>query len=429
MKTLLFSFSFFLSLFLYSQNQPITIGERMEIESQILQETRAVNIYLPQGYHMTSRATYPVLYMLDGDYNFHYVTGMIDQMASISEIIQECIVVGIADKGHDRYVESCTPFDKKNNPAGNAENVLRFITEELRPFLSSNYRISDFDMLAGHSLGGLFVIHSLLSKPESFNAYIAISPSLWWNDYQVEKEVEGFFKKHENLQRSLFLSVGNEKGMGILGFQNQLDIQTFADEYYGNTPLGLDYHFNIFPDENHNSVGLISIKTALESLFEKYELNPADFENVETLNDYLSLISPLREQLGAGFRLPTRQLKTAIEKAFQDPSFDVAAAEKVISRDFSASLGDFYLICGQIFIKKGKTESGETYLQKSINREPNDVNSWMELGQYYSKAGEKEKALANYEKAHEITTKIKVPRWVQNELNARILGLKDSSNK
>ena len=80
----------------------INIGERKMIASKVLQEERAFQVYLPASYFYSEKGSFPVIYIMDGDYNFHYETGLIELLSSISERIPEVIVVGISDNGSEK---------------------------------------------------------------------------------------------------------------------------------------------------------------------------------------------------------------------------------------------------------------------------------------------------------------------------------------
>ena len=71
--------------------------------------------------------------------------------------------------------------DRKRYPSsGHADRFRRFLEEELVPYVDTHFRTQPFRILAGHSHGGLFAIHALLSG-DAFDAFIASSPSLYWN--------------------------------------------------------------------------------------------------------------------------------------------------------------------------------------------------------------------------------------------------------
>lgn len=422
MKYLVSLLFLLLSLQLISQSEPIIIGEKFAIESKILQETRYVNIYLPHSYQITDQTKYPVLYLMDGDYNFHYVTGMIDQMAVLGEKIPEMIVVGISDAGHAWYVQNCTPFDKKKNPDGNAENFLSFVEKELKPYVQQNYRTADYSVLVGHSLGGLFVINTLLTNPTTFDSYVAISPSLWWDDYGPEKAVEKFYADHEKLGIELYLSVGNEEGMGVYGFYDQLDIQTFADNYYQNEPIGLRKEFVQFDQENHNSVGLPSLKYALDHMFEGYDIAPTEFEQIHTFQAYEAKLQPYRQKIGDGFRLPPRQFNQVLKKVYAKDKASLATIEARIKSQYPASLSDFYHFTGNLYLKDKNTDKGMGYLQKSIEVSPNAIEAMVSLAEAYTAQKQEDKAQEWYKKALKLAKERVVSNWYRNELRSRVKG-------
>ncbi len=408
-------------LFSYSlsaqvEDRYITIGKRYSIDSKLLNETRFYNVYLPASYETSNQINYPVVYLIDGDYNFHHTTGLIEQLSSISEKIPEMIVIGIADNGHNNYVNNCTPFDEKNNPGGQSEKFLDFITTELKPQINKNYKSSEYDILIGHSFGGLFTINALLSNPESFNAYISISPSLWWNDYETENKVTPFYEKYDSIKRFLFLSLANENGMGVLGFFNQLDINSFADEYYKNKPLGLNYTFKHFPDENHNSVGLISVNQALKLLFKNYDLSNNTLNNLKTFKEYENFVEPYYQMIGKGFRLPNRNLNYLISLFYDENKGELITMENGIKEKYPASLGDYYNNLGNVYIKKGEIKKGIEMHKMNCNLNPNSPEYLTSLADAYFANNEFDEAKTNYQKALELAIHQNTREWYINQL-------------
>lgn len=188
--------SFILSTFfiLLSQSTLAThfnLGERVKINSKVLSEQRELQVLLPENYQANPTATYPVIYLLDGDYNFHAVSGMLDLMANKAQLIPDVILVGIADKGTDKYRQYMTPegltSPLKAEDKGKANEFLSFINKELKPYINKHYRTADNNILVGHSIAGLFVLNALVEQPDSFNNYISTSPSLWLNKQAFTK--------------------------------------------------------------------------------------------------------------------------------------------------------------------------------------------------------------------------------------------------
>ncbi|MCH7974136.1 MAG: hypothetical protein IH949_09670 [Bacteroidetes bacterium] len=408
------------SLSAQEEDRTITIGKRYSIESEFLNETRFYNVYLPPSYQTSNHSKYPVVYLIDGDYNFHHTTGLIEQLSSISEKIPEMIVVGIADNGHNNYVNNCTSFDEKNNPSGQSEKFLNFITTELKPHINKNYKSAEYDILIGHSLGGLFTINALLSKPESFNAYISISPSLWWNEYEAENKVTPFYEKYDSINRFLFLSLANEKGMGVLRFINQLDINSFADEYYKNKLLGLSYTFKQFPDENHNSVGLITINQALKLLFKNYDLSNNTLNSLKTFKEYENIIEPYYQLIGKGFRLPNRNLNYLINLFFDENNEELITMENSIKEKYPASLGDYYNNVGNVYIKKGNLKKGIEIHQMNFILNPNSPEYLTSLADAYFANKEFDKAKINYQNALDLAINQNTREWYINQLKYNV---------
>ena len=410
----------FCVLNLLSQETAIEIGYKYKLESKILNETRHINVYLPHSYNSTTHTQYPVIYLMDGDYNFHYITGLIDQLAVISERIPEMIVIGLSDKGRDSYMSYCTPYDKKNNPDGKSALFLEYLLKEVKPYVNSKYKTSDYDVLVGQSIAGLFTINTLIQNPKSFENYIAISPALWWNDFKAEKDLETFFKENKGIDKRLFLSIGNEKGMGVLGFQNKIDINTFSNTYYKKEPLGLDYEFNIFKEENHNSVGLVSIKTALEKMFENFELPDETLTKINTFEEYEGHLAEYQKRIGSGFQLPKRQFKYVLKSIYQKDKGSFDKIEQLIIDNYQASLGDYYKYAGNLYLKDGDTAKAEKFLQKSCEESPNSIENIISLADMFAKQKSNEKAKILYEKALKLAINNKASNWYINQLESNL---------
>ena len=151
-----------------------------------MNERRPLFISKPAGYEQGTER-YPVLYLLDGETHFHHATGIARFLAE-SGRIPALLVVGVASTNRNRDL---TPPSQAGNDlrfspgGGGADAFLRFLSEELIPYVEANYRTRSYRILVGHSFGGLFAVYALTTRPRVFNAYIAISPSLHWNNQGV----------------------------------------------------------------------------------------------------------------------------------------------------------------------------------------------------------------------------------------------------
>lgn len=179
----------------YTQNSPavFSIGIIDTVYSKVLTEKRIINVYLPEGYDPKDTTKYPVIYLLDGskDEDFIHVAGLV-QYLSFPWINQTkpSIVIGIAnvDRRRDFTYPTSIVKDKKDFPTtGSSEKFISFIETELQPLVSSHYKTSANKTLIGQSFGGLLATEILFKRPQMFDNYIIVSPSLWWDNESLLK--------------------------------------------------------------------------------------------------------------------------------------------------------------------------------------------------------------------------------------------------
>ncbi len=106
--------------------------------------------------------------------------------------------------------------------SGGSEQFRTFLKTELMPWVGNHYRTAEYRVLAGHSFGGLFAIDAFAAEPDLFNAYIAASPSLWWDEEALVKQIGRQFPDLSGRSRWLYLSTGTEEGGPMLGSLDHL---------------------------------------------------------------------------------------------------------------------------------------------------------------------------------------------------------------
>lgn len=194
---------------------PIHSGTSFKLPSPIMGSTREINVWLPPDYSKTDRS-YGVLYLLDGglDQDFGHISGLA-QLGALSATYETLIVVGI--KTENRRAELTAPAaDRRYLEAypesGHAGRFRRHIAEEVIPFVEGRFRTAKRRALIGESLAGYFVVDTLLKQPELFDDYIAISPSLWWDDRALARQSAALLRSKPPSSKRLYLAVGNEGG-------------------------------------------------------------------------------------------------------------------------------------------------------------------------------------------------------------------------
>ncbi|CAN5885848.1 alpha/beta hydrolase [soil metagenome] len=241
--------------------QPIVIGTGYDLPSKVLGDTRRINVWLPAGY-ATGAKTYPVIYLLDGGAaeDFHHITGLA-QVGAMNGYLEEVIVVGIAgvDRRHDLTSPSADPRDRKDAPtSGGSEAFRQFLTGELAPYITANYRVDGRRALMGESLAGLFVLETFLTDPSVFDTYIAISPSLWWDNNSLAKASPELLAGPP-LRRRLYLSLGDEgAAMGL---------EPLLAALKAKPPWGVTWRYDPRPEEHHNTIYHPAAGAALRWLY------------------------------------------------------------------------------------------------------------------------------------------------------------------
>jgi predicted alpha/beta superfamily hydrolase len=187
--------------------------------SRFLPNDRDIIVYLPPGYEADKAKRYPVLYLHDGQNLFDGATSFIpgqewraDETAQAlieAGRIRPLIIVGIYNGGDSRIDNYTQAFSEKFKKGGKADLYGRLIVEELKPFIDSQYRtLPDDTGLGGSSLGGLVSMYLGLKYPNVFTKLAVISPSVWWADRQVLKDVAAAPKSPARI----WLDIGTDEG-------------------------------------------------------------------------------------------------------------------------------------------------------------------------------------------------------------------------
>lgn len=249
----------FLCFHVYAQKdgEPIPFGSYRKIYSKILNEERTLLVYLPRNYDQTQKH-YPVLYQLDG-WNQQYLRGIAAVERLIGEnSIPEVIYIAIANKDRDRdMLPYKTAFHRT---AGGADNFIRFLADELVPFVNKYYRTTSYSALIGFSNSAQFVLYTLLTKPESFDAYIPCSPSIAWDVDYYKKKLLSLFNKNKTLNKTLSIVYGGGEGKSYYGDQYYYDmlcVNDLIDIMKNNSPEGFEWRVNVIEGGRHVPYGCI----------------------------------------------------------------------------------------------------------------------------------------------------------------------------
>jgi predicted alpha/beta superfamily hydrolase len=343
---------------------PWTSAQEQRIESKVLGETRVVRVWTPPGY-ATSSQRYPVLYLTDADAQMFHTTGTVDFLARQTRM-PPMIVVGLTNTDRTRDL---TPTRGGINgmaatfpTSGGADAFLRFFESELVPWVERTYRTQPYRVFAGHSFGGLLATHAFLSRPGLFNALIAVSPTLRWDDDLPLRKARDFVAAHagRSLDRTFLFTIGSE------GEENGRAFDELKTILGAHRIDGFRWEAWRFPDEDHGSVVLPSHVAALRALFVDWRL-PTDSNGRYTgsIDDVRSHYRRLSARMG----------------------YAVSAPEDRIN-----AIGYQYLATNDM-------DAALAFFRYNVQAYPDSANVHDSLGEGLEAAGDLDGALAAYETA------------------------------
>lgn len=249
--------------------------EIKSFRSEILRENRTIYIQTPEKMRPTDQ--YPVLYLLDGESFIMMAGGQVKYLSESYKIIPSMIVVGI--KSTDRF-KDLTPTHTITGPdgkpdssasspfktSGGGNQFLQFLREELIPYVEKNYPTAPYRILYGHSLGGLMAIHAFNKYPDLFHAFIAVSPSLQWDEHVMLKMTREKLNEKNILNKILFFSDASE-GESFHIHHIALDSILKAKKI-----PGLKFRYSHYPDETHISVPVKAFYEGIRYIYPNWHL-------------------------------------------------------------------------------------------------------------------------------------------------------------
>jgi predicted alpha/beta superfamily hydrolase len=250
------------------------LGTIETLYSTILNENRVLNIYLPDDYDKNLK--YPVIYLLDGaaDEDFIHIVGIV-QFNTFPWIARmpKSIVVGIANTNRklDFTSVSTRESDQKLIPKnGGSANFIAFLEKELLPYVEKQYSTNGSKTIIGQSLAGLLATEILFTKPQLFNKYLLISPSLWWRDGALLKQDPKILKQNYLEPIDIYIGVGKEGS--IDGSKNHImeeDAKKLYEKIKQSQSKMINVDFEYLPNEDHATVTHQAVFNAFRILYPK----------------------------------------------------------------------------------------------------------------------------------------------------------------
>lgn len=386
----------------------IVIGQIDSLYSDILGESRNVWIHIPQSAKdsATYKIKYPVLYLLDGPSHFSSVTGMIEQLSGNS-ILPEMIVIGIAntnrslDMTPSKVAIDFISGDSIPYESGGGDKFLDFIEKELIPYVEKKHPASPYRTFVGHSFGGLSVINALVNRTHVFNNYVAIDPSLWWDDRAFLNIADSLLTTYKYNDKSLYVGVANIMETGMTMDKVQTDSVTdtnftvhiksilqFVNSLETKTANGVKFAWKYYPNEDHGSVPFITEYDAFRFLFSWHKLKGTDdlfSENSKlTPSEVVSLFKNHYENISAYL------------------GYQVNPPEQYIN-----SLGNW-------FLHNDMPEKAQALLSLNIQNYPKSADAHEAMDDYYMVEQDTLNALKQFKKAQLIKNSPLLKEKIEN---------------
>ncbi len=254
-------------------------SEVVKIHSRVLNEDRKVYVHCPKVDSADVNKRFPVLYLLDADNHFELLAQYVDYLSRPDVLaMPKIIVVGISNTKRTRDLtptNSILNYDGKPDSSsyklsGGNGFFLQFIETELIPLIDKNYKTEPYKIFAGHSFGGIASIHCMLTHPDMFDAYIAVSPSLWWDNEHLLKMTGEKLKSGSVFKKMFFYSDGNEGGSNSSFHKSLLKL----DSTIATKKLkGLHYLYKHYPTETHMTEPVVAYFDALRFVFMEWAMH------------------------------------------------------------------------------------------------------------------------------------------------------------
>ncbi|MFT5244532.1 MAG: putative alpha/beta superfamily hydrolase [Psychroserpens sp.] len=377
-----------------NQTEEVDVNIVDSLYSKTLDSYRDFWVKLPDNYNPKNKAKYPVVYLLDGfslkqnletvydNYWGHYMPHM--------------ILVGISNREHRTRDLTISEIESRRGAAmqtetGGAEQFTAFIENELMTYIDKTYPTTSYRTLIGHSYAGLFTLHILLNHSHMFTNYIAIDPSIEWDNQKLLIEAKETLKTQSFEGKGLFVALAAEQlhmQDGSVTIDNLMEdtseFSLFSRSIVEFSQLalaqqkhnGLHFKWKVYPEDLHGTVPLPAMRDGLISLFDWFQFKtPQQYNNPETSVDDLSVLLDNQEVIynkNFGYKTPPM-----VEELFN--------------------------AYGYMNLQMEQPEKAFLFFTMAIEYYPERANAYDGMADYYSAQNNNAKAIEYIEKAYKLS--------------------------
>ncbi|WP_235375440.1 alpha/beta hydrolase [Shewanella sp. cp20] len=388
----------------HSGAKPIIAGHEFSHDSSQFKAPRRYMVSLPEGYYGNARR-YPVLYVVDADFQFQHVSALALHLARMGKLAP-MIVVGIANQGQGDYLYSTTWKSDEGEAFGGADIFYRYLTTELVPTIDGQFRTNPHKALAGYSMGGLFTLYAMTQANSPFDAYLAMSPSVWYDKMSYIERLDERLKQGA-ITAPLFLTLANEQEMGV---------DELVSALKGYDEQKIHWQFKHYPDENHFTTALPALYDGLLFLSPDYGLDGGE---MLALGDYRAVLDDFakRKANWAGFHIEWLQAYQFAKYLFWSKQLDrLDEVLQAVKAEFPDSLTMVTVQVAKGFNIKGQAEKAKATLD-SVAKQGEASPYWhREMSLYYQGMGDEANAKRHQDKALALAEEYRLNTWELWEL-------------
>ena len=343
----------------------IVIGKRISLPSKVFNTEMAISVYLPADYE-TSNVKYPVLYDLNAFAYFIYCAGTVELLSRNIEM-PEMIVVGLPGL-QNGYVP--TPYEERKAELTGADLSLKFFNEELIPFIDENYRTAGFNLLCGHSVGGLFTMYALFTRPDLFSGYIASSPWFQNNNQYWLKQIDRMFQAESLAGKFLFMDVGKKEQAVTISTYTELEKWMKSKDL-----KGLTWKSDWLDNVDHGSMLGKSLYDGLLFIFDGWKI-PFDVlmsGNVSVIQEHAD---KMKAKYGGrlDFSIPENLLNQVGYQLLNSKSFDRALDILTLNMKLHPNSPNAYDSVAECYLTMGNKAKAKEYYELAIQKNPGQTD-------------------------------------------------------
>lgn len=264
----------------------VSIGKSQQrfLHSNIVNQEYKLWISPPQGYDLSTKS-YPVIYLLDAQWDFTLMISLYGQLRADGDI-PEALLVGVTWGGENPNVDALRYRDflpitiDPNNGVSGADSFLDFFEKELFPFIDSEYRVNEERILIGSSFAGWFTLYTMFQRPDLFYGFLVTAPTIGIQDGKILSLTKEFPERVNDDNTRMYMAIGDRDG-NLDGFNR-------AIEFLHNKKFaGLTYKTELFENLSHSSIKGNGNTRGLQYLFKRQEVSLSNEQLKKLIGSYI----------------------------------------------------------------------------------------------------------------------------------------------